>query len=119
MNIGSGIGGALILDGKIHRGTGLGAGEIGHLLIDYDFEIWRPRSNDWSILEHRASGWALQKAAGLPDVRALLKAVQAGDAAATQVWVQARRRLAVALSHVIALICPERIVLGGGGFGSR
>ena len=38
---------------KIHRGTGLGAGEIGHLLIDYDFEIWRPRSNDWSILEHR------------------------------------------------------------------
>lgn len=114
MNIGSGIGGALILDGKIHRGTGLGAGEIGHLWIDYDVQTWQPRSDKWSILEHRASGWALQKASGLPDVPALLKAVQDGDAAAMQVWIHARRRLAVALSHVIALICPQRIVLGGG-----
>jgi glucokinase len=114
MNIGSGIGGALILDCKIHRGTGLGAGEIGHLWINYDVDTWQPGSDRWSILEHRASGWALQKASGLPDVMALLKAVQAGDAAAMQVWIQARRRLAVALSHVIALICPERIVLGGG-----
>ncbi len=114
MNIGSGIGGTLILDGKIHRGTGLGAGEIGHLWIDYDVEAWQPRSDKWSILEHRASGWALQKAAGLPDVLALLKAAQDGNAVAQQVWIDARRRLAVALSHVIALVCPERIVLGGG-----
>lgn len=117
MNIGSGIGGALILDGRIHRGTGLGAGEIGHLWIDYDVDAdpWKPRHEpDWSILEHRASGWALQRSAGLPDVKTLLQAVQAGDIKTTQTWVRARRRLAVALSHVIALICPQRIVLGGG-----
>lgn len=117
MNIGSGIGGALILKGKIHRGTGLGAGEIGHLWIDYDVDAlpWQPRKEPaWSILEHQASGWALQKHTKMPDVKMLLTAIQTGDAAATDVWVRARRRLAVALSHVIALICPARIVLGGG-----
>ncbi len=114
MSIGSGIGGALILDGKIHRGTGLGAGEIGHLWIDYEVDGWQPHTDTWSILEHRSSGWALQKAAGQPGVPALLKAVQAGDTEAINVWVRARRRLAVALSHVIALVCPQRIVLGGG-----
>lgn len=114
MNIGSGIGGALILEGKIHRGTGLGAGEIGHLWIDYDVDTWQPRTDTWSILEHRSSGWALQRTAGQPDVLALLKAVQGGDTDADRVWVRARRRLAVALSHVIALVCPQRIVLGGG-----
>lgn len=114
MNIGSGIGGSLILDGKIHRGTGLGAGEIGHLWIDYDADDWRPRSEDWSILEHRASGWALQKASSLPNVVALLHAIEQEDSSALAVWKRARRRLAVALSHVIALLCPQRIVLGGG-----
>jgi glucokinase len=112
MNIGSGIGGALILDGKIHRGTGLGAGEIGHLWIDYDVTTWQP--DRWSILEHRASGWALQKQSNLPNVPALLAALQQGDEVAGVVWLQALRRLAVALSHVIALSCPQRIVLGGG-----
>lgn len=117
MNIGSGIGGALILNGKIHRGTGLGAGEIGHLWIDYevDAEPWQPRHEPaWSILEHRSSGWALQRSAQQPDVMSLIQAMQSGDARAQQTWVHARRRLAVALSHVIALICPQRIVLGGG-----
>lgn len=117
MNVGSGIGGAIIIDGKIHRGTGLGAGEVGHLWIDYDVDAdpWKPREEPaWSILEHRSSGWALQRSAQQSDVKALLDAVHNGDATATRTWVHARRRLAVALSHVIALICPQRIVLGGG-----
>ena len=114
MNIGSGIGGALILEGKIHRGTGLGAGEIGHLWIDYDADCWQPRSADWSILEHRSSGWALQKAASVTTVLELLSAIERGDEAAKEIWVRARRRLAVALSHVVALLCPQCIVLGGG-----
>lgn len=114
MNIGSGIGGALILEGKIYRGTGLGAGEIGHLWIDYDVDEWKPRSEKWSILEHRASGWALQKASAQPNVVALLQHIENGDDEALAVWQRARRRLAVALSHMIALLCPQRIVLGGG-----
>jgi glucokinase len=115
MNVGSGIGGALILGGKIHRGTGLGAGEIGHLWVDYDVDLEHLNPDEcWSILEHRASGWALQKAATVESVPALLQAIQHGDKAAHRVWVNARRQIALALSHVIALVCPQRIVIGGG-----
>jgi glucokinase len=117
MNVGSGIGGALILNGRIHRGTGLGAGEVGHLWVDYDLdgEPWQPREEPaWSILEGRASGWALQSRSGKPDVPSLLRAMAAGDERAGAAWVAARRRIALALTHVIALLCPRRIVLGGG-----
>lgn len=113
MNIGSGIGGALILNGCIHRGTGLGAGEIGHLWVDYDVSRWQEHQQ-WSVLENRSSGWALQRATTQPDVQALLQSIREGDSPATRAWIGARRRLAVAISHVIALVCPQRIVLGGG-----
>jgi glucokinase len=117
MNIGSGIGGSLILNGRIHRGTGRGASEIGHLWMDYnvDAQPWRPREeSSWAILEHRASGWAMQRRSGQLDVPALLHAMEAGNQHARQTWISARRRIALALSHVIALVCPRRIVLGGG-----
>lgn len=117
MNVGSGIGGSLILGGKIHRGTGLGAGEIGHLWIDYDVDSASSKINPdecWSILEHRSSGWALQKASNETTVPALLQAIEQGDESVRRIWIGARRRIAVALSHVIALICPQRIVVGGG-----
>ena len=55
MTIGSGIGGGLILDGHILRGTGRGAAEIGHL------KVRDPRTTDGRLetLENIASGWAI------------------------------------------------------------
>lgn len=116
VTIGSGIGGALILDGRIHRGTGVGAGEIGHLWIDtaVDAVDLRPDQPPWSILEHRSSGWAIQRAAGRADVPAVAAAAAAGSEADQRVLEAACRRLALALSYVVALICPRRIILGGG-----
>ena len=59
MNIGSGIGGSLIVDHEIYRGFGQGAIEIGHLKV--------PDSSSSGIrqleLEQVASGWAIASAA--------------------------------------------------------
>lgn len=116
VTVGSGIGGALILDGKIHRGCGQGAGEIGHLWVDYDLDSLEvmPQPPVWNILEHRSSGWAISRAAGLTNTEQVAAAARQGDTNALQVLQRARRRLAVALTHVIALCCPRRIVIGGG-----
>src|SRR5207302_1184127 len=51
VTIGSGIGGGLIIDGEIYRGTGKGAAEIGHL------QVWD--DGEWVILEDAASGWSI------------------------------------------------------------
>jgi glucokinase len=105
MTIGSGIGGGLIIDGKIHRGTGKGAAEIGHLRMATP-DGPRP-------LEQVASGWAIDRAAGRP-AQDVAGAAERGDAAARDVLDSALNHLAEAICHVIALVCPRRIVIGGG-----
>jgi len=112
VTVGSGIGGAFILEGKVHRGVGLGSGEIGHLWIEADLEtLDRQRCRN---LEDGSSGWALQRLAGVPSVQALAQAIRQGDEQAERHLRHARRRLALALSHVVALLCPQRIIVGGG-----
>lgn len=115
ITVGSGIGGALILDGHIYRGTGRGAAEIGHLWTEYRLDPWDPGS--WCDLEAIASGWGLEKAAALalgvstrlPDV-----VQRVADPRVQAVLQRGIRALALGISHVIALVCPRRIVIGGG-----
>jgi len=105
VTIGSGIGGGLIIDGKIHRGTGKGAAEIGHLRM--------PTPDGPKPLEQVAAGWAIDRAAGRP-AHEVAAAAQHGDRAAQAVLDAALNHLAEALCQVIALVCPRRIVIGGG-----
>ena len=105
MTIGSGIGGGLIIDGKIHRGTGKGAAEVGHLRM--------PTPDGAKPLEQVASGWAIDRTVGRPGPE-VAAAARRGDGAARAVIDAAVNHLAEALCHVIALICPRRIVIGGG-----
>ncbi len=67
VTVGSGIGGGLIIDDRIHRGFGKGAGEIGHLLVP-DFRGDGPAYR-LAELEQVASGWAI--AARRPGARRL------------------------------------------------
>ncbi len=134
MTIGSGIGGGLIINGDIYRGTGRGAAEIGHL------RVWTPGvgEKDWEsgTLESVASGWGLsqrarirlangegrgslllQQAGGDPIAitgQMVARAAEQGDGLAEAVLQEARLCVAHALCHVIALLCPRRIIIGGG-----
>ncbi len=105
ITIGSGIGGGLVIDGEVYRGTGKGAIEVGHL------RMMTPDGP--KPLELVASGWAIDRAAGMTG-RDVADAVARGDAAAQTVVDTACGYLADALCHVIALLCPRRIVIGGG-----
>ncbi len=138
ITIGSGIGGGLIVNGEIYRGVGRGAAEIGHL----QFRTFWIRAEDpiadtgVQILEELASGWGIAETARRcvlleKPVHSLLHplvhaakheltakdvadAVRQGDAFAESVWKQSLSCLAEAICHVIALLCPRRIVIGGG-----
>ena len=108
VTVGSGIGGGLILDGTIYRGVGRGAAEIGHLLLD-----------GVHTTEDLASGFGIMKyvsGEGLPfkTARELGVAVQARQPDALDVLGRAIDGLAVALTHVVTLLCPKVIVIGGG-----
>jgi glucokinase len=131
ITIGSGIGGGLIINGEIYRGVGRGAAEIGHLrmadltsdgLVRQALELW-------------SSGWSIQKTARLriaseagPDalLRSIVErgggltasdvadAARKGDKLAQSILQQAWTNVAEAICQVITLLCPRRIVIGGG-----
>jgi len=110
VTVGSGIGGGLIIDGEIYRGCGRGAAEIGHLRMLHD--------GGFVPTEDVASGWGMARQAVQRGwdmaVTQLAQAAEEGDGVAQAIFDEARAALAEAICHVIALLCPRRIVIGGG-----
>jgi glucokinase len=118
ITIGSGVGGGLIIDGEIHRGTGRGAAEIGHLLVAY-----RDGGDiKYCPLENMVSGWGIEAQArarmdrsGLPlTAQAIAARAARGDAVAQDLLDRAWSYLAEGICHVLALVGPRRVVIGGG-----
>jgi glucokinase len=111
ITVGTGIGGGLVIDGEIYRGCGRGATEIGHLIV---------RGED--ILESFAAGWGIEarvKAdprlnASIRTVKELAVLARAGNAPAREHIDTAVSALAEGIQQMIKLLCPRRIVIGGG-----
>lgn len=114
VTIGSGIGGGLVVDGKVDAGQGLGAGEIGHMWVP-DHKNGRAEK-----LELMASGWSIQRRAreagmtGEPTAQEVHAAAEAGDAKARRVLSDTAEHLGLAIGNVITLLCPEKVIVGGG-----
>jgi glucokinase len=132
-NVGSGIGGALVIDGRLHTGSAGVAAEIGHMRPGPEAAL--PEQT----IEAVSSGWAItgevrRRLSGAdaesPDARDLLarcrgtldaldtrviaEAALAGNAIARAAMDRACRAYGWALSQVVTLVAPEVIVLGGG-----
>ena len=133
LTIGTGIGGGLILDGEVYRGSSGAGAELGHMVIDQDGPPCQGSCPNRGCLEALASGTALGQQAGLAAVRnpesALGKlaleeeivdgrqatiAALAGDRVAIQVVATIGRRLGAGLSSIANIFEPEVIVVGGG-----
>jgi len=122
ITVGTGIGGGLILDGQIYRGVGKGACEIGHLLVmDLSGErlvILEETSAGWGI-EAMAEGFRLVHAWGADlvgplTVKRLAEAARAGHPDAQALLGRAVERLALGIRQMITLLCPRRVIIGGG-----
>ena len=120
ITVGTGIGGGLIIDGKIYRGVGRGAAEIGHVRPVF------PQVNlqkQWP-LEALASGTGIYgrrrdrlNVEGFPDIpngRQVVTRAKAGEPEAKAILDEAAQALAEGISTVIKLLCPRRIIIGGG-----
>lgn len=122
-NSGSGVGGGLVVDGRIYHGATPGEAEFGHLRFD----------KSGTIVEDRCSGWALDRrvraaavaggsvlselippGTGGGEARHLSAAIMQGDPIAETILTGAADDLAFALSHVVHLFHPQVVILGGG-----
>lgn len=116
MIIGTGISGAIFVQGKLHTGGGM-AGEMGHSKVADGPDCV---CGGHGCLEAVASAGAIARrymqatgvvVSGAKDV---LDRVALGDVCATEIWDSALDALALDVSHTIALLAPEAIVFGGG-----
>jgi glucokinase len=103
MTLSTGIGGGIVLEGRVLRGPDSWAGEIGHLNVEPDGPACLCGSN--GCLERMCCGLWLKRDYGRP-AQELLE-----DAAFTARYVAP---LARGLKAAIMLLNPERIVIGGG-----
>ena len=131
VTLGTGIGGGVILDGKLLRGANGFAGEPGHMVIEYDGLLCPcGQRGCWEVY---ASGSGLERlareaveagrATSLLELAGSVDAVQgehvtellaAGDADALAIFERYAGYVAVGLANLLVLLDPEIIVIGGG-----
>lgn len=132
VTLGTGIGGGIVLDGRVYHGTSDVAGEIGHMTIDSTGR--KCNCGNYGCLEAYASGPAIAAravegleagaASLLPDMvggeveritaETVYEAIVAGDAYAAEVMRETARFLGTGIANLINILNPEMIVISGG-----
>ena len=114
ITLGTGVGGAAMVDGRLLRGHLGRAGHVGHLSLDPAGQpdiVRTPGS-----LEDAMGDCTVDQRSGgrFATTRELVAAVIAGDEAARAVWERSTGALGAALAGLINVLDPQMIVLGGG-----
>jgi glucokinase len=119
--VGTGVGGGIVIGGRVYRGATGAAAEIGHQLIGADLADGAPAAAERfpqpASLEALASGRALDalgKDRGFARGPDVVEAAKNGDAAALEAIHILGERLGVGIANAINIFDPEQIVIGGG-----
>jgi glucokinase len=107
----TGVGGGLIIDGKLHRGAHGTAGEIGHMIIDPSGPL--DQCGQHGCLEVFCGGANLARETG-HSAAELFAAAERGDKHARIVVERAARYMGMALISLTNALDPEMFVMGGG-----
>jgi glucokinase len=112
LHLSSGVGGGLVLNGRLYHGATTTAGEIGHAVVGVTDPI-RPRGLPGTLEQHVSIKGLLRRAAELGLDTNLLSDLFGSHPVARQVITEATDLLAMRLSQIVALIDPQLIVIGG------
>lgn len=128
--IGTGVGGAIMFDGRLYSGFTGTAGEVGHMIIKAGgpkcscgnfgcLESLTGRKAIFRELERRMKAGESTLLGSEPDLeglrsRALRKAIKNGDKLVSEVVEEAAEYIGVAVGSLINVLGPQIVVLGGG-----
>lgn len=125
VTLGTGVGGGLILNGKLFRGANFGAGEIGQMSIDHSGRsgnygnlgalekyVGNQQIEEFAVAAYARAGQLREPGQCAPHL--LAAAATAGDPIALEVWTEVANWLGTALSSIVWLLNPDAIIVGGG-----
>jgi glucokinase len=126
LTLSTGVGGGIVVDGRVRRGSGGNGGELGHVVVDRHGRPCRGCGGR-GCLEAYVSGTSIAERAAearrdgtpsalpeRPTAADVATHAAEGDAVAAAVWAETREALAVGLTSIVNVLEPEVIVLGGG-----
>jgi glucokinase len=114
LTLGTGVGGAAIVDGRLLRGNIGRAGHVGHFCLNPDGPldiVGTPGSLEDAIGEHTVRARTNGR---FSSTRELVAAYQSGSKEAAEAWLRSIRALGAALASLINIFDPETVVIGGG-----
>lgn len=116
VTLGTGIGGGIMVNGKLLEGKDGAAGEIGHIIIEASSDQYH--SGVKGSMENLASGTAIGRRCGMSAEEASDRARE-GDEKAKASFAEAGRYLGIGLASLANVFNPEIIVIGGSVIRSR
>ena len=112
LTLGTGIGGAMIVNSQPYRGPNNLGAEFGHTIIEPNGP--RCACGRRGCFEYYASATGLKRLAGGQSARSVIQQAKAGDAKSLDIFNRYVQKLCIGLNNLIMIFDPEVIVLGGG-----
>jgi glucokinase len=110
--MGTGVGGGVVIDGKIHLGASGAAGEIAHQIIKFDGPVCGCGAQ--GCAEPLTNSSAIAKLAGTKTAEEAYKNALAGDEKALAAFKEVAYWIAITLTNIMVVLAPDTIVIGGG-----
>lgn len=110
--MGTGVGGGVVIDGKIHLGASGAAGEIAHQIIKFDGPMCGCGAQ--GCAEPLTNSSAISKLAGTKTAEEAYKNAVAGDEKALAAFKEVAYWIAITLTNIMVVLAPDTIVIGGG-----
>lgn len=114
LTLGTGVGGAAIVDGELLRGRIGRAGHLGHICLDVNGPP--DVANTPGSLEVAIGNCTIRERTRgrFQNTHELIAAHAAGDAEATAIWLRSVKALACAIASFVNILDPEAVIVGGG-----
>ncbi len=114
LTLGTGVGGAIMIDGKPYLGAFNKAGHIGHMVINDEQD--RDVTGMPGSLEECIGNCTIEKRSNgkFVSTHDLLIAYDNGDMFAKEIWLRSVRHLAIGIASLTNILSPETVVIGGG-----
>jgi glucokinase len=112
LTLGTGVGGVVAIDGRVHQGHDGTAGELGHQTLDPDGPECTCGSN--GCLEALVRADRIEALAGTATAQDAFERARAGDPRAQACMAEIGRHLGIGIANMIVILTPDRVVVGGG-----
>jgi glucokinase len=115
LTLGTGVGGGILIDGKLYQGLSQMAGHLGHSTIESNSHSLDVTNMPGSIEDAIGNLTVEQRSHGkFSNTFQIIDAYRKGDTFATWLWLSSVRKLAISIASYVNILSPEAVIIGGG-----